>query len=229
MINQELFNNFYTTERHGYGLSDDGGPFGFDIHMALEVCYLIKMYGCDCIVETGTNTGDTTEFLAKCFPKIDIVTCEVDGQLYEIAKKRLGRYSNVTVERMSSNELVANKINAEFPFYFLDAHWGDYWPLADELSHIHKGVVCVDDFDIHHSEYGYDEYNGVKNDIDLLRKYVKANCYVNNPDARYPYPLLQRRRLGGRAYYVLGREEDYLKQCERFKLFSGVNIDIAYD
>ena len=41
-IIKNLLYNFYTTERNGNYVSDGGGPFGFDIHHALEIDYLIS-------------------------------------------------------------------------------------------------------------------------------------------------------------------------------------------
>ena len=82
MKNEEnIFFNFYTTPRLSINLTDEGGPFGLDIHTALEICYLINFYKCDSILETGTNTGDTTEFLAKTFPHLPIETCEIEKDL----------------------------------------------------------------------------------------------------------------------------------------------------
>ena len=45
MKNEEnIFFNFYTTPRLSINLTDEGGPFGLDIHTALEICYLINFY-----------------------------------------------------------------------------------------------------------------------------------------------------------------------------------------
>ena len=60
-----MFKEFYTTPRLAVDLNDGGGPFGFDIHKAYEVCTLINEIDASVIVETGSNTGDTTEFLAN--------------------------------------------------------------------------------------------------------------------------------------------------------------------
>jgi len=215
---EQILHNFYTTERLSVDMNDDGGLFGFDIHMALEVCYLIKEYNCDSVIETGTNMGDTTEFLAKCFPQINILSCENNYNFYENAKKRLNKYTNVTLYNLSSDNFIRH-VSVGFPFYFLDAHWNDYWPLADEILNIHRGVVCVHDFDINSLKYNFDQYNNVKNDISFLKKHIGVNvdCYVNDPTTEYPYPLQQKKRLAGRAYYVLGKDNNPFKQCYNFK------------
>jgi hypothetical protein len=52
---------FYRTGRAGaQRLSDGGGPFGFDIAVALMVDELIREYDCDAVAETGCFAGDTT-------------------------------------------------------------------------------------------------------------------------------------------------------------------------
>ena len=94
---ENIFFNFYTTPRLSINLTDEGGPFGLDIHTALEICYLINFYKCDSILETGTNTGDTTEFLAKTFTHLPIETCEIEKDLSLVARYRLKNYMNVDV------------------------------------------------------------------------------------------------------------------------------------
>ena len=66
MSSDNVYKHFYRTVRLGAAeLSDDGGPFGFDVTTALEFDYLIERYQCDAIIETGSNVGDTTEYLAR--------------------------------------------------------------------------------------------------------------------------------------------------------------------
>lgn len=55
---------FYRTERLGaVRLPDGGGPFGFDITVALIVDDLIAAYAWGAIVETGCFLGDITSYL----------------------------------------------------------------------------------------------------------------------------------------------------------------------
>ena len=60
---------FYRTWRAGAcRLPDGGGPFGFDIAVALLADELITGYGCDAIAETGCFLGDTTAYPARRYP-----------------------------------------------------------------------------------------------------------------------------------------------------------------
>jgi hypothetical protein len=47
-------------------------------------------------------------------------------------------------------------------FFYLDAHWGEYWPLRDEITEILKlrrAVIAIDDFVVpRHPFYGFDVY-----------------------------------------------------------------------
>jgi hypothetical protein len=62
---------FYRTGRAGAcRLSDGGGPFGFDIAVALLADELISGYGCDAVAETGCFLGDTTDYLARRYPAL---------------------------------------------------------------------------------------------------------------------------------------------------------------
>ena len=52
---------FYRTGRAGaQRLSDGGGPFGFDIAVALMVDDLVRRYNCGALVESGCLAGYTT-------------------------------------------------------------------------------------------------------------------------------------------------------------------------
>ena len=78
MSAENVYKHFYRTLRlSATELSDGGGPFGFDITTALEFDYLIERYQCDAVIETGSNMGDTTEYLARAYPHLTSVTCDV--------------------------------------------------------------------------------------------------------------------------------------------------------
>ena len=220
-LHLEIFKNFYQTPRLGMDMSDGGGAFGFDIHHALEACYLIHHYNCDAILETGTNSGDTTEFLARMFPSLPILTCEIQQKYVDVANIRLKGYDNVKVFLQSSEKFLAQYAHKyNLPFVFLDAHWNDYWPLHDELNIVKSGVVCVDDCDIGDIGFGYDAYNGVVCNPEMISKALGEDIkvFTNNPHSEYTYPCMQKARRGGRGYYVLGKDTDIIEQNENFKL-----------
>ncbi len=104
-------------------------------------------------VETGTYRGYSTEFVASRFPKLPIYTTEIVEDRYQLTKKQLNRYSNITAELGNSDAVVrkwvAERKPGALPLYFLDAHWETYWPLREELRCITgaggKAVIVIDD------------------------------------------------------------------------------------
>jgi hypothetical protein len=216
---ERLLYNFYTTDRYCF-VSDGGGPFGFDIHHALEIDYLIKKYNVKKIVETGTNMGDTTEYLAKNYPELEIVTTESVYEFFNFSQKRLKKYLNVSILNESSDIVtsIEGKENIT-TLYYLDAHWGEYWPLKDEIKNIETGIICIGDFNIKNNLYGYDSYNGITCDENLIRDTGFVDkIYINNPHCdEYPFPLLQS-KLGGRAYIQKNIKEDFFEDCYYFTM-----------
>ncbi len=219
---KQLLYNFYTTERCSFNVSDGGGPFGFDIHHALEIDYLIKKYNIEKIVETGTNMGDTAEYLAKNYPKIKIITTETHKDFFNFSRKRLLKYLNVSILNESSEKVVSVEDGRSLnTLYYLDAHWERYWPLKDEIKNIFKGVICVGDFNINHYSFGYDQYNDIICDEKLVRDSgFTGKIYTNNPFcSSYKIPLLQTGRLGGRAYFCKNISDDFMEFCDYFKVY----------
>lgn len=221
MSAENVYRHFYRTLRLGAAeLSDGGGPFGFDVTTALEFDFLIERYGCDAIIETGCNTGDTTEYLARAYPHLAIVSCDVVERYVQLAQRRTKYFPNTHIEKIDSRELIA-KYRGQFqcPLYYLDAHWYDDWPLERELELIDHGVVCIDDFNIGHPRFGYDSYNGIECGPELLAKFRSKvpRYYTNNPDAQHELPCLQIGRRGGKAYFTVGLEHDHIKHHRYFR------------
>jgi spermidine synthase len=132
---EQLLSTFYRIPRLSAAeLSDGGGPFGFDIHTALAVDYLITRYDCDAIIETGCNRGDTTQYLAEAYPDRVVLSCDIVPQYVDFVRKRLAEHHNVAIDQCDSPELL-QKVRGQFrcPLYYLDAHWYDAWPLTREL------------------------------------------------------------------------------------------------
>lgn len=220
MATNRVYDNFYRIPRLAASeLSDGGGPFGFDIHTAIEVDWAIERYQCDAIVECGSNLGDTTHYLAQAYPNLAVFTCDIVPRYVNFVRERLGGYPNVVVDLCDSAELI-RKTQPHFsrPLYYLDAHWSEDWPLARELEAIERAVVVIDDFDIGDPRFGYDEYNGVKCGPEFLKRFAARipTFYVNNPKSAYEVPCLQGGRRAGRAFFPLGLERDYFRFSRYF-------------
>lgn len=221
-----LVQAFYRTERRSNNMSDQGGPFGFDIHFALEIDYLLKKYNCDAFIETGTNLGDTTDYVSKLYPELNVITCEVDQLYHALASERLKDRKNVKVYYESSEQTIKKTNIYKTPLYYLDAHWGEYWPLRDEILNIEHGIICVSDFYVgEHDQfntipYGFDSYNGIRCDKNLIMDIIspETKLYKNNNKNLqiYPLPCLQMMRRSGRCYFTKNMDYDFMKDCEYF-------------
>jgi hypothetical protein len=181
---------FYRTPRAGQvRLSDGGGPFGFDIGKALIVDYLLAAYGCDAVAETGCFLGDTTWFLGSCYPDLPVVACDFDPQAAFFTTSQTASLANVGVSCRDAVELV-EQVTGAFarPLLYLDAHWGQRWPLHEELASARQGVVVIDDFDIGHPRFGFDVYDDLVCGPDLLARLPDPppEFWVNDPDAVSP-------------------------------------------
>ena len=236
--------NFYKNDRMPLHLNDNGGPFGFDIHHALEVDYLIHAYGCDGIIETGTFYGDTTLYLAEMYSDLPIISCELNSIFYKNAKERLAsstKHNNLTLYNESSEKVLRKVLeNFKFPFIYLDAHFlsEDPFPIFKELNEIKRGVVCIGDFFIgtaalmHHQMFGddkpfkmvysFDVLDGVTIDENFVLQNINPSTpvYVNNAAnlGVYPLPCHQYTRRAGRGYFAVNNDQDLFSSCQLFAI-----------
>jgi hypothetical protein len=87
------------------------------------------------------------------------------------AARRLREHSNVRVVPMDSvgglRSLAQDTFRNDTVFYYLDAHWEDHLPLAEELAVIteqsRRAIILVDDFAVDGDpHYGFDDYGAGK-------------------------------------------------------------------
>ena len=218
----QILDRFYRVPRAGQqGMTDGGGPFGFDIITALLADDLITGYRCDAIVETGCYLGDTAAYLAAMYPDLPISTCDVWKPHTDFTAHRLNSYSNVTVTCEDSPAVVA-RVCAQYerPFLFLDAHGGvGTWPLRRELEEAAKAhaVVMIHDFNVGHPRFAYDTYDGMDCGPELLATVpgIPETFFTPDPMARWPLPCLQTGRRSGIAVLAVGVEDQFLRAHPR--------------
>jgi hypothetical protein len=125
--------------------------FYHDKHLVEKLLELKKNFDYKIFIETGTEKGDTVRTLINYFDKI--YSCEIDEKYYQYHID-LENNSKVTLLKGSSSDKL-KEIFDELPndkfFIYLDAHWGLYWPLLDELKFIKdynfKPVIIIHDFE----------------------------------------------------------------------------------
>ena len=74
-------------------------------------------------------------------------------------------------------------------FFYLDAHWGERLPLADEVAFIlrtwREALLCIDDFRVDDDPgYRFDSYEGIALSLDYLAPVLPEGLAVFAPAAR---------------------------------------------
>ena len=116
----------------------------------------------------------------------------MDPRFHEFARLRLRKFPNVILRQANSIDglkaLAAESVDRSGPiFFYLDAHWGCYLPLREELeiitSSFPKAVIMVDDFQVPDDPgYKFDNY-GEANKLSI--NYVLA---ANTPKLATYFP-----------------------------------------
>lgn len=160
----------------------NAGLFAFDgaPEIGSLVVALKHQYHLDVAVETGTYMGDTTAFLGNLFPEVH--TAEVNAEFHAKASQKLKPFPNVTVHLASSEKMLAEllpTLAGKRAFFYLDAHWNDYWPLLDELkviakTHKDQAVILIDDAKYpHDSTIGFDAYGTKELSAEYIHEALK--------------------------------------------------------
>jgi predicted O-methyltransferase YrrM len=144
-----------------------GEPFnGQDLRrQAFE--FLVERFSPTAFVETGTFVASTTKYLSGL--GLDTYTVEVNPGFQAVARRTLRGAENVTLicgDSVAGIEHLANEGRIERPLAYLDAHWEERVPLAEELDRLFSNweevLAVVDDFHVPGAPgYGYDIYAGV--------------------------------------------------------------------
>lgn len=123
----------------------------------LQKIVLSILERCTVFVETGAYCGDSSKWIAEQRPDLPVYTCEINPVFYVHALARMPKNAQIT-NASSPVYLHAllddNGDNPLFgmPFFFLDAHWYDYWPLRDELKiigdNLSHAIILVHDFKV---------------------------------------------------------------------------------
>jgi glycosyltransferase involved in cell wall biosynthesis len=178
-------------------MSFDRGPFNEDVFMEKYFLEFRDTYDIHEVIETGTYHGMTTEWFARYFSKVQ--TIEINDENFTIAKNRLSRYSNVTLHKGSSADILGEILrggvfldNGKHLLIFLDAHWHTN-PVLQELHAIKLSgltpVLAIHDFkNPLRPEYGYDSYSDqgvvyewdwIKNNIEEIYKTCEYKVSYN--------------------------------------------------
>ena len=154
-----------------------------DKYLYDEILNLKNKFNCSTFIETGTWNGTTISELTKHFDNLK--TIEINLEKYIEAKQRNSQNKNVELYCGNSSDILPSILSKKNKYmFFLDAHWGDYWPLLDELKIIASfeltPVILIHDFFVPDMngkpKFGYDSYHGQPLDFNYVQKDIE-NIY----------------------------------------------------
>jgi hypothetical protein len=144
-------------------------------------------------VETGTFVGDTSKFVALRHPDLMVLTCEANPRWLKLAQRFCQGIDNIQFYRGQSPRFLEDSydlLKSGNALFWLDAHWGTYWPLVDEtkiVSSLPKFAAIIDDFEVpDRPEFHYDTYAGVRNGLALHAPVMGPECLVPDYDPAPP-------------------------------------------
>ncbi|MHC5022561.1 MAG: class I SAM-dependent methyltransferase [Planctomycetota bacterium] len=158
-----------TLEYLGHPERRDSWEGAFNGQTGRQQIFLDLLEACDfdALVETGAYRGSTTEFIAR-HASNPIHSVEIQPRYAHFARLRLRRYRHVHLSRGDSRSFLRRladdpAVPDRNTFFYLDAHWEDDLPLADETEIIAKhwqdAVIMVDDFEVPDDPgYAFDDY-----------------------------------------------------------------------
>ena len=202
-----------------------GGPMNGQGLRCRMVAELVINSGTVAIVETGTYRGTTTEWLSAF--QLPIYTCEANAENFGYAHARLKTLKNVQPIHLDSREALrtlmkgtlSQRLNETILFY-LDAHWENDLPLADEVdiifSHSDTAIVMIDDFQVEGDEgYLYDDYGNGK---ELSLTYLDSHIRKHELSLYYPTKPSREETGARRGCVVLAKADKMASRFDKISL-----------
>jgi hypothetical protein len=190
-----------------------GGPFNGQIARQALFREIIAKTLAQAIVETGTYLGTTTEFMSQT--GLPVFTIESHPRYYGFARARFWRRRNINLIQGDSRTALRRLFDGPLKrlagltvFFYLDAHWNDDLPLADEIdlvfSRCPRAVIMIDDFEVPSDPgYEFDDYGPGKA---LVSGYIRPAILVHQLRTFYPSVPSAAESGARRGCVVLARE-----------------------
>jgi hypothetical protein len=154
-----------------------GGAFNGQAERCAIFLEMLERLRPAAIIETGTYRGTSTEFMARHFTG-PIHSCEIDRRCFLGSRRKLARFPQVEPARSDSRPFlryVLARIKPAAPLViYLDAHWWEDLPLAEEIAIIlasdHAAAIMIDDFEVPGDPgYTFDDFGpGKRFCLDML-------------------------------------------------------------
>lgn len=177
VVDRVLVTSRWDSENGFSRIAWGGGPMNGQQYRQRIFNRLMRL-GVDAIVETGAYIGASTGFFAR--QGVPVFSCELQEKYFARAAAHLAEWPLVTLHLEDSRSFLRNlaadpSFGFELPLFYLDAHWEEDLPLAEEIGIISERwpahVIMVDDFQVPGSNYVYDKYgNGLELTLNYLEK-----------------------------------------------------------
>lgn len=143
---------------------------------------LLNVYEIKACIETGTFNGGSTLWFAKHLPEVH--TIEINKDYFNGNKSIFATMPSIRAH-LGNSPVVMQELLKTWPHekrcvFYLDAHWGDYWPIHDELLQISKSscrdncMIVIDDFQVpNRPDIPFDNYHGHALNIAFIEKQLK--------------------------------------------------------
>lgn len=148
-------NNIVIYNNKEYKIFDNNFPFHNEKFMMIIMTELLDK--ADIFVETGTQFGNTSQFVGLNFNNLKVFTCEFNEENYNQALNKLSNISNITALFEKSPDALYKLENYydkdiynKNIVFWIDAHCEYDVPLNNEIDYITKNFnnycIFIDDF-----------------------------------------------------------------------------------
>jgi len=169
-------------------------PFNGDKYVEQEFLKLKKTFNLHVAIETGSCCYGTTKFLSENFSKV--ISIELNPDNAKIGLKNILNKKNVLAclgnSEVVLENIVKNHIKKEDRcVFFLDSHWGENFPLLNELDVlsnlkvIQPPVIVIHDFCTWDNRLYYFVYNNIALDYNYITTSVEK--LQNNFKVKYRF------------------------------------------
>src|SRR5271167_2474652 len=114
-----------------------GGAFNGQAERRATFLEMLERLQPSALIETGTYRGTSTDFMARHFTG-PIHSCEIDRRCFLGSRRKLARFPQVELARSDSRPflryVLARLVPAAPLLIYLDAHWWEDLPLAEEIE-----------------------------------------------------------------------------------------------
>jgi hypothetical protein len=177
-----------------------------------------------------TNNGRVPSYPvfngSKESSKVKLYSVDVDERKQSALTLVFNSNPNIKLICASSEKFLKDSVDKSLfndnqnCFFYLDAHWGKYWPLRDEIREIlrlKRSVIVIDDFSIPFRwNVGFDVYK-----FKACSWFYIRNLFKGYPVIVY-YPRKANADGRGFIFMFIGYEKEELKFMDQLPCFSPI-------